>query len=262
MKQILWKTTNQTLKYIIKLLFIAGAFSITSVSRASIKNVLPTGIQVSFDLPRPFYYLWKEKTGGQYEINTSINFNKILVDGDYGWGTILRKNPPKKIAAMSENIGQYFRIGFSYNFITNSVDHNAAFLGIRYSKAYFKDYLYGKLAEDNQGKVSLKNPTPATDGNKWQQVRFQKKERVIDIDQNKELQAQWFEIVAGVRVKIWEWIYTGCTARYKFAKKVSNTVSQTPFDIIGWGINEDDAFGVNFYIGIRIPLQSNTITNN
>jgi hypothetical protein len=216
------------LRSIIKKLLIVSIFCTSSTNWAKIRDILPTGLQLDIDVSRPLYYLWKEKTGIQYELHTSLNFNRILLEGDYGWGTILRKNPPDKMTALAENIGQYFRIGLSYNFIKNSVDHNAAFLGARYGQAYFRDYLYGKL------------------------------EGGETIDRNDKMHAHWLEIVAGVRVKVWEWIYTGCTVRYKFAKKVSAINKLNPFDIIGWGMNEDDAFGANLYIGIRIPLQANT----
>ena len=140
------KTKSLILKYIIKILFIVITLTVTSSSWAKITGLLPTGLQIGFDVPRPIYYHWKEKTGWQYEVNGSLDLKQILLEGDYGWGNILRKNPPTKRTALAENIGQYFRIGLSYNFIKNSVDHNTAYLGIRYSKAYFQDYLYGKFA--------------------------------------------------------------------------------------------------------------------
>ncbi|OJW68918.1 MAG: hypothetical protein BGO68_04005 [Candidatus Amoebophilus sp. 36-38] len=230
------------MKYIIKIFFVVNTFSVTSISWAKIKDILPTGLQIGFDVPRPLYYRWKEKTGWQYEVNGSIDFKQVLLEGDYGWGSILRKNPSGKRTSLAENIGQYFRIGLSYNFIKNSPDHNAAYLGMRYSKAYFKDYLYGKLAREKNEKG--KEITP-----------FWEDDSLADIDQQAKLQAHWFEIIGGVRVKVWGWIYAGCTARYKFAKKITIR-TQNPFDIIGWGMNDEDAFGANFYIGIRIPLQA------
>jgi hypothetical protein len=234
------------LKYSINILLLVALLSLNSTSSAKIKNVLPTGFQVGFDVTRPLYYMWYEKTGAQYEFNTSLDFSRILLEGEYGLGTITRKNPPSKIKSISANIGQYFRVGFSYNFISNSIDHNAAFLGVRYSQSIFKDELYGKLNEDlakvMQGTNELIN---AYKGN---------------IDEANKLKAHWFEIVAGVRVRVWGWIYIGCTARYKFAKKISTITSHNPFDIIGWGLNNEDVFGINYYISMRIPLQADKAT--
>jgi len=224
------------LKYNINILLVIGLLSIGSTSSAKIKNILPTGLQIGFDVTRPFYYMWYKKTGAQYEFNTSLDFSRLLLEGEYGLGTITRKNPPSKIKAISANIGQYFRVGFSYNFISNSVDHNAAFLGLRYSQAYFKDELYGKLREEIEAEV-------------WKDAYKD------NVDEASKLKAHWFEIVAGVRVKVWKWIYIGCTTHYKFAKKISTITSHNPFDIIGWGLNDEDIFGVNYYISMRIPLQ-------
>lgn len=243
-----------TLKYNIKLLLIISLLGICSTNLANIKKKLPTGLQVSLDVTRPFYYMWYEKTGAQYEFHTSLDFSRILLEGEYGLGTITRKNPPSKLKVISDNIGQYFRIGFSYNFTNNSVDHNAAFLGLRYSQAYFRDELYGKLREEALKGVKV-----------IEEINGEKKEKQVvtwedgykdNVDEANKLKAHWFEIVAGVRVRVWGWVYIGCTARYKFAKKISTITSHNPFDIIGWGLNEEDVFGVNYYIGIRIPLQA------
>ncbi|MHB9147917.1 MAG: DUF6048 family protein [Candidatus Amoebophilus sp.] len=232
------------LRYNINILLVIGLLSIGSTSSAKIKDILPTGLQVGFDVTRPLYYIWYEKTGAQYEFNASLDLNRILLEGEYGLGTIARKNPPSKLQAISSNIGQYFRIGFNYNFISNSVDHNAAFLGLRYSQAYFKDELYGKLTQEKE-----KNT-------KEEEVKFWGDIYRDKVDETSKLKAHWFEIVAGVRVKVWKWIYIGCTARYKFAKKISTITSHNPFDIIGWGLNDEDVFGINYYISMRIPLQA------
>lgn len=248
---------NLTLKYNIKIFLIISLLSIGSISLASIKNILPTGLQVGFDVTRPFHYMWYEKTGTQYEFNTSLDFSRILLEGEYGLGTITRKNPPSKLKVISANIGQYFRIGFSYNFTNNSVEHNAAFLGLRYSQAYFRDELYGKLREEARKGVKV-----------IEEINGEKKEKQVvawengykdNVDEANKLKAHWFEIVAGVRVRVWEWVYMGCTARYKFAKKISTITSLNPFDIIGWGLNEEDVFGINYYISIRIPLQADRL---
>jgi hypothetical protein len=227
---------------------MVSLLGMVSTSLASIDNILPTGLQVGFDLTRPFYYMWYEKTGAQYEFSTSLDFNRILLEGEYGLGTITRENPPSKLEVISANIGQFFRIGFSYNFITNNVDHNAAFLGFRYSQAYFKDELYGKL----------KGTIMKGENGEEKEVDFilWGDSYIDNIDESSKFKAHWFEIVAGVRVRVWEWVYVGCNARYRFAKKISTITSHNPFDIIGWGLNQEDVFGINYYVGIRIPLRS------
>jgi len=157
---------------------------------------------------------------------------------------MLRKNPtkskedPKKkfTKILSHNWGQYFRVGLSYNFIPKNKDHNVAYLGFMYSRSIFRDALYGNY----MGKTDLFQST-------------------VDVDTTDKFNAHWLEVVAGVRVQVWQWVYMGCTVRYKFAKSISSSKTLIPFDIIGWGLNEEDnAWGVNYYIGIRIPLRSDT----
>lgn len=226
----------------ISILITLAALGSYAPAWAAAKDFLPTGLEIGFDVARLPYYLWKEKTGVQYEYHGSIDFNRMLLDIDYGFGNILRKNPPKRvdnkpiIKTMSYNRGQYFRVGLSYNFIPKNRDHNVACLGLMYSRSSFKDMLYGKLI-DSRGYNQSEDPVDRTD----------------------KFHAHWLEVVAGVRVQVWQWVYMGCTVRYKFAKRVTSSKTFIPFDIIGWGLNEeDDAWGVNYYIGIRIPLRSDT----
>jgi hypothetical protein len=215
---------------------------------------LPTGLQLGFDVYSPLYYRY-QKTGPQYEMNGLLDFKRLLLQGDYGWGSIQREgvakeqsmNKEQNIKSICRNQGQYFRIGVDYNFINNSVDDNAAFLGFRYAKSYFQDELQSVLPDElyQLTRKKEKNPSSAWDN------------YPIDSKQS-HMQARWFELVAGVRVKAWQWFYLGCTARYKFNKKISPHNGHIPFDVIGWGLNEEDAFGLNCYLILRLPLQKRT----
>jgi len=225
-------------KYLTSILALwVGLLVSTATCWAQAKQYLPTGLQLSTDIYQPLYYYGYQKTGPQYEFNATIDFARLMLEGDYGWGRIRRKGIHKEtyITSIVKNEGHYFRIGLNYNFIKNSRDHNAAFLGLRYAKSYFRDHLKSILYDRYWGG------------------------HLVD-SQQANLQARWFEIVAGVRVKVWEWIYMGCTARYKFGKKISHATSHLPFDIIGWGLNEEDALGLNYYIILRIPLQKDKHT--
>lgn len=233
-------------RYLISLLVLLWTLMIDSPSWAQASQYLPTGLQLSTDLYRPLYYGY-QGTGLQYEFNGSIDFHRLMLEGDYGRGHIQRKGiyKQKSIPSSCKNEGQYFRIGLNYNFIKKTTDHNAAFLGVRYAMSHFQDHLEGTLKDEywERGKIRGWGDYP------------------ID-SQQEQLKARWFEIVAGAKVKVWEWIYIGCAARYKFGKKISNGTSHVPFDIIGWGLNEEDAFGLNCYISLRIPLRKDTTPRN
>ena len=52
------------LKFIISILLVIVVLSSGTTSQAKIKNIWPTGLEIGFDVTRPLYYLWYEKTGG------------------------------------------------------------------------------------------------------------------------------------------------------------------------------------------------------
>ena len=201
------------------------------MSWAQANTYLPTGIQLGIDLIGPLYGKY-QKTGPQYAFNGLLDFNRLLVQGDYGWGFIERQGFCKKqgIGSSSKNQGQYFRIGLDLNLLKNSIDHNAAFLGLRYAKSYFQDQLHSALLAPYWGTYHINS-------------------------KQANMQARWLELVAGVRVKAWQWIYLGCTAHYKFKKKLAHNNAHIPFDVLGWGLNQEDALELNCYLIVRIPLQ-------
>ncbi|MEM7055313.1 MAG: DUF6048 family protein [Bacteroidota bacterium] len=218
-------------RYLISLLALLWTLTLSAPSWAKANPYRPTGLRLSTDCYRPLYYGY-QGTGLQYEFSGSIDFRRLMLEGDYGWGYIQRKGicKQKNIWPSCNNEGKYFRIGLNYNFISKSTDHHAAFLGARYAMSHFQDHLKSTLQDQYWGNYSIDS-------------------------QQGQLKARWFEVVAGAKVQVWRWIYIGCTVRYKFYKKISNITSHIPFDIIGWGLNDEGAFGLNYYISLRIPLQ-------
>lgn len=73
--------------------------------------------------------------------------------------------------------------------------------------------------------------------------------------------AHWWEVVAGGKVYLIGILSIGCTARYKFGKKIENKLYALPFDIPGFGLAEfDHAFGYSLYLLLRIPLKKSNKT--
>jgi hypothetical protein len=251
-------------KYFIKLLLVLaiGLFSHSAWAKTPMRKYLPTGLQIGVDISSPIYYKLYKKTGIKYEVNGLVNFSRLLVQIDYGWGYMyrqarsiqLRDSKNQAIQSFGYNLGQYFRIGLDYNFLQNSVDDNAAFAGIRYAKSYCYDQLksvlldeYYQLLMRRKPNASLHTPTIWND-------------HFIDSEQYNML-AQWLELVVGFRVKLWQWIYLGGTARYQFNKKLSNAKGHIPFDIVGWGINSTNAVSLNAHLILRIPLQKRSLSD-
>ena len=195
----------------------------------------PTGIQIGTDIARPLYYQWYQKTGAQYECNVAIDFARVLLEGDYGWGqtTWAGRNKKTRLRSSYTSQGQYFRVGLNYNLVQDTPDKNVFFLGSRYAMSFFADELDSRISYDKKGAVP--------DG------------RLVQARQP-HVQARWFEAVTGFKVKVWEWLYMECTVRYKFGLQLKNTPLHLPFDILGWGLHDETAFGVNYYLSVRIPL--------
>lgn len=204
----------------------------------------PTGIQLGTDVFRPCYYYWYQKTGAQWELNSSLDFARVMVAGDFGWGTTNWQghHTQQQLNSSYNSKGQYFRIGLNYNLLQDTPDKNAWFIGARYAMSFFEDELDSRIIYHDQGLLedqaqrSIKGSHP-------------------------NVRAHWFEALSGFRVKIWAWIYMGCTVRYKFGLKVSNAPHYKPFDLLGWGFHGEDAFGINYYLSVRIPFVRNTSRN-
>jgi len=209
----------------------------------------PTGVQVSTDVVRPFYYKLYQKTGFQYELNASVDFARVMLEGDYGWGSIhwQGKDKTTQIPSSYQSVGQYFRVGLNYNCLRDTPDRNAAFLGVRYAMGFFKDQLKSQVTYEGQ----YQDPKTVAVENG----------RLIDAQQD-DVRARWFEAVAGVKVRVWEVLYIGCTLRYKFLLSIDRATSYLPYDILGWGFHDDEAFGINYYVSLRIPFVRDTLPNS
>jgi hypothetical protein len=232
------------LKYIFSALLWLLMFSPASWAKT---RFLPTGIQLSTDVFRPLYYGFYEKTGVQWELNGAIDFARVMLEGDYGWGEIIHKgfNESVGVASGYANKGNYFRIGLNLRLNKDTPNKNIAFLGVRYAMSFFNDTLKSRV-------TYVYNPDKEG-SNKYQSVVEDGPS--ID-DQQNNVQARWFEAVSGIKVKVWKALYVGITVRYKFGLKVERANSYVPFEILGWGLNDEEAFGFNYYLSLRIPLVS------
>ncbi|MCU0317904.1 MAG: DUF6048 family protein [Amoebophilaceae bacterium] len=203
----------------------------------------PTGIHLGVDVFRPFQYKYYERKGTQYELNACTDFSSMMLEGDYGWGSICWEgyNPKADVLSSYTSSGQYFRVGLNYNFLPDTPNKNQAFLGLRYATSFFQDQLVSKVVYDSTGLIKGgggRGPINSKQTN---------------------VRARWFEAVAGVKVRIWRLLYAGGTIRYKFVLRTDYAKSYVPYDVLGWGLNEQGAsFGVSYYLSLRIPLASET----
>lgn len=205
-----------------------------------INKMWPTTCYLGMDVAKTCVG-WYQKTGCVYEINGSIDFSHILLDLDYGFGTIQRDHRQDNGSFASAN-GRYCRIGLGYNFLTPTVYHNQFFIGCRYARSFFDFQL-----ESNKLQCKHLPAEPCRPACTAPAALQHRKDVAI---------AHWWEFVAGGKVYLMSILSIGCTARYKFSKKIENKLATLPFDIPGFGLAEfDHAFGYSLYILMRLPLQ-------
>lgn len=163
-----------------------------------------------------------------YEANVDVSFGKYLLSADLGTGMH---------ALFADGLeyhtsGNYFRIGPDINFIPESDDKNAFFVGLRYGRSSFEEKL---------------NTTFFVPG--W---------NALEVNPNRQASARWFEGVVGLKARVWNNFYLGYTLRYKFGAKVKDDEGFTAYEVPGFGkLGDGNTFSFNYHIFYRIPLMKN-----
>lgn len=199
-----------------------------TVKRDTVKNrYLPTGIRIGTDV----LALVKSNVQNDFqgwEVNADVDFYRYFLAVDYGtWARTYFTDT----SASYSNDGKYWRVGADVNFLTKDVDRNMFFIGMRYGHATFSENL-----------------------------------RVVDVDpvwgpalrnySNVDITARWYELTTGLRVKIWQMIWMGYTARFKFGLKSQGASEMLPHDVPGYGRTDKESYwGFNYQIFIRLPFR-------
>jgi Domain of unknown function (DUF6048) len=187
---------------------------------------LPTGVRVATDV----LSLVRTKTSDQFsgwEVNADIDFTRYYLTVDYGnWSSTFKlKN------GAYGNDGSYLRVGADVNFLLKDPDRNMFFLGLRYGMSKFADQTILHYGDTNFG--------------------------VIDkFVTNRNVEASWKEITGGLRVKIWNWLWMGYTARFKFGMFTKGEQNLKPYDVPGFGLTiKPNTWGFNYQVFLRIPVR-------
>ncbi|GHM99244.1 hypothetical protein WSM22_07340 [Cytophagales bacterium WSM2-2] len=173
------------------------------------KDFRPSGIRIGTDL----IDLGKTvggKTFKGWEINSDVDFANYYITADIGnWAKDLTLSN-----GFYSNGGNYFRFGVDINLLNKDPDRNMFFFGFRYGQSQFHESMNYVV-------------TPA---------RIFATPSIYQTD-NTSVNGSWVEITSGLRVKVWKGLWTGYTARLKFAPKVNATgQSMAPYDMPGYGI--------------------------
>lgn len=134
------------------------------------------------------------------------------------------------------NSGTYFRLGGELNFLKKNDPKknpggNALFIGARYARGIFSETL----------QVSGSDPVWGNYENGWS---------------NTNASSRWFELVGGLKIRMWKMLWLGYTARYKFGLHTSQSEQMLPHDVPGYGGTEKKSvWGFNYQIFVTIPVK-------
>jgi len=190
----------------------------------------PTAIRIGYDLSSVVNTLVDpDKT--QFEINADIDFHRYYLSLDYG----IQKSVREGDDFSYKNSGNFFRIGADVNFNHNDKENSTLFLGLRYARSTFDDEMDYLIEDEIFGPVR-------------------------GFSSNEKVNAQWIEIVAGLKVKVLKQLFIGYTVRFKFIKSQDLTEELAPFEIPGYGkVKDESTFGFNYSVYYRFKLKKEEI---
>ncbi|MBL6444957.1 hypothetical protein JMN32_01460 [Fulvivirga sp. 29W222] len=190
------------------------------------RRFIPTGIRVGADLIG-FGKSFSKVDYKQYEFQADIDFYRYFLNVEYGQMERTLENSNSLYTVE----GSYFKVGPDINFLHRDPDQSALFFGLRYATTTFSDELNFSYTNDVFG-----------DGTS--QIS------------NTDLKADWFEMVTGMKVKMWKFIWLGYTARFKFGIDTFERNELIPHEIPGYGrADKNVSWGFNYYLIFRIPLR-------
>jgi hypothetical protein len=186
----------------------------------------PSGIRLGTDLIALGKTIANSPLSG-WEFNADVEMGRYYPTFDYGRWT----RDEMIVNGQYTNDGRYFRLGVDINFLTTDPDKNMFFLGARYGRSRFDEYvIYTDSAVDI--------------GN------FQSEAS------NNNVRAGWVELTTGLRVKIWKQFWMGYTARFKFLPSVKNDEGFDTYEIPGYGLTyKNNYWGFNYQVFWTIPFK-------
>ncbi len=187
---------------------------------------LPSAFRLGTDLTDLLHSAFDDKVS-KYQLLADIDANKFLVVGEYGkYKTITYEQDFRY-----DNKGQFFRVGFDFNVLSKSVENNALFVGLRYAQSKF----------DDQTLFVLEDPIWGT-----QPV----------VGGNEAVDASWYEITTGLKVRIWNQLYLGSTFRIKIILRQEGIGTTDTFSVPGFGrADNNTSVGLNYQIFYRLPFR-------
>jgi len=139
--------------------------------------------------------------------------------------------------------GTYLKVGFDYNSYQNWLDmENVISVGLRYGVSSFSQTL---------NSYTIFNPNPY----------FGETPEIISGQQFKGLSAQWIEVVAGMKAKVFNNIFVGFSLRLNRLVSQKQPANFENLYIPGFNrtYNGDFGVGFNYTVSYFIPLYKSTV---
>ena len=218
--------------YLISLFFLFNGYSTLSqdlvIHPDSVKGkFIPTGVRFgaeAINIVRTF-------TGDDLTELTfiaDVDFYRYFLNVEFG---VFERTRQNAIGQTYDISGTYFRVGPEVNFLKKDPEKCALFFGLR----------YGWTSLDDELRYSSPSGFYPTD------------ENVIS---NSGLSASWFEMVTGLKVKIWKYLWLGYTARFKFGVDTFERNELIPHEIPGFGrADETVIWDFDYWLMFRIPIR-------
>ncbi len=210
--------------------------SVSGISRAQsgAGQWLPSALRIGGSLGSLGYLVFSDRRN-YFEASADLDVNRFLLVYEYGFNNYKLEEPTYTYS----NSGDYMRIGLDVDFMYGNKDMNVGFFGVRYGWTTFED----QLNYDTKAVIQSETGWPNT----------------VQESSNQNARAHWFEMDAGLKVRVVGRFFLGFTARYKFLVKVHPDGNLKPYWVPGFGKHvNSDSWGFNYSVYYSIPFRKKT----
>lgn len=161
----------------------------------------PSFVRIGYDISRPGVSLFSNRFS--QEFSAEIDFKDLFLVSEFGFEESSQSTPGYK------NSGLYYRIGVDANMIRYDQSKNVITFGLRYAAAQFQHEFNTTVTDEFETRNINQKETGVT--------------------------ASWFEVLMGMKVRIWRELFMGYGFRLKFANSVKEDGLILPFEMPGYG---------------------------
>lgn len=190
-------------------------------------DFMPSAVRVGADLYALGNALFTEgKT--KYELQGDIDFHHYFFNLDLGFEENIRQGANFDYLSS----GSFFRAGVDIDLMPYNQERSTIFLGLRYAATTFREDLTYRLNDSI-----------------WQDVSELR-------SSNRNLSGRWIELVAGMKVRVYQRLFMGYTARYKIYKRINGSPVLDTYDLPGFGLGRKNThLDFSFYVYYRLAFR-------